>query len=238
MINAAIDSYVQRHSSTSSSSESINSQNSFDFQSDDGLNASEVGNFNSRWNVVDVEFFDFMYDDKSIDIDDFIAHISKNTYFKNVHYFIRRVNDITTMKKVDMIRQNLWTCLRNTVLAWWTGEFIDNEKLMITLIAESKNKLQQWTRMLHVKFKSSFNIVLKALQNERYTLRNAANRRELKKYAQKILRLAMNANLNNVKNQLDTIYNDIDSSFRKNDIKRSKNDFIINDILKDLNDCK
>ena len=48
----------------------------------------------------------------------------------------------------------------------------------------------------------------------------------------------MNANLNNVKNQFDIIYNDIDNSFRKNDIKRSKNDFIVNDMLKNLNDCK
>ena len=36
--------------------------------------------------------------------------------------------------------------------------------------------------MLHVKFKLSFNIVLKTLQNERYTLRNAVNRREFRKY--------------------------------------------------------
>ena len=92
--------------------------------------------------------------------------------------------------------------------------------------------------MLYVKFKFSFNIVLKTLQNERYTLRNAINCRKFKKYVQKILRFVINVSLNNVKNQLDTIYNDIDNSFRKNDIKRSKNNFIINNMLKNLNNCK
>ena len=48
----------------------------------------------------------------------------------------------------------------------------------------------------------------------------------------------MNVNLNNFKNQLDIIYNNIDNSFRKSDIKRSKNDFIINNMLKNLNDYK
>ena len=47
-----------------------------------------------------------MYDDKSINIENFIIHINKNTYFKNVHYFIRRVNDIVIVKKIEMIRQN------------------------------------------------------------------------------------------------------------------------------------
>ena len=48
-----------------------------------------------------------MYDDKSINIDDVIIHIEKDIYFKNVHYFIRRIKNIITIKKVDIIRQNL-----------------------------------------------------------------------------------------------------------------------------------
>lgn len=48
----------------------------------------------------------------------------------------------------------------------------------------------------------------------------------------------MNVSLNNVKNQFDIIYNDIDNLFRKDNIKQSKNDFIINNMLKNLNDYK
>ena len=48
----------------------------------------------------------------------------------------------------------------------------------------------------------------------------------------------MNVNLNNVKNQLNTIYNNIDSSLCKKNIKRLKKDTTINEFLKNLNDCK
>ena len=48
----------------------------------------------------------------------------------------------------------------------------------------------------------------------------------------------MNANLNSVKNQLNTIYNNINNSLRKSNIKRPKEKITINKILKDLNDYK
>ena len=238
MIDAAIDSYVQRHPPAPGPPGPQGPQGPPGPQGDDGLNAGGAGNPNPRWNAADVGFFDPMYDDKSVDTGGPIAHTSKDTYFRDVHYFIRRANDIATVKGADMVRQNLWTCLRGTALAWWTGELTDNEKLMTTLTAGPDDKLQQWTRMLHSRFKPPSNIALEALQNERYTLRDAANRREPREYAQKILRLAMDASLDNVKNQLDTIYNGIDSSLRKGDIKRPKDGSTINGMLEDLDDCK
>ena len=91
---------------------------------------------------------------------------------------------------------------------------------------------------MHIRFKTSFNITFDVLFNERYTLRNAINRREFKKYVQKFFRLIKNVNLNNVKNQLNIIYNNINNSLRKKNIKRFKKKVTINDILKNLNDCK
>ena len=73
---------------------------------------------------------------------------------------------------------------------------------MTTLTAGADDKLQQWTRLLHARSKAPSNIALEALLTERYTLRDAANRREPREYAQKILRLAMDASLDSVKNQL------------------------------------
>ena len=179
-----------------------------------------------------------MHENKSIYIDDFITQIEKNIYFRDVHYFMRRANDIVTIKRVELVRQNLWICLREIVLKWWTVEFTNNERLMTTFTAEADGKLQQWTRLLHDCFKAFFNITLNALFNERYTLRDVVNRRELKKYIQKILLLTKNASLDSAKNQLNIIYNDIDNSLRKSDVKRSKNDDIVNSMLKLLNDCK
>ena len=92
--------------------------------------------------------------------------------------------------------------------------------------------------MLHDRFKTFFNIILNALFNEQYTLRNVVNQREFKKYIQKILLLTKNASLNNAKNQLNIIYNNINNSLRKNDVKRLKNNNIVNNMFKLLNNCK
>ena len=220
VVNRIVKIYILRNSSQQNSFDSSNSQNFQNFQNE---NDDYVDNDNnSRWNVVDFELFGFMYDDKSMHIDDFIVQIDKNTYFKNVHQFIRQANDIIKIKKIEIIRQNLWMNLKNIVLKWWISELIDNEQFMIIFIVDVNDRLNQWTRFFHVRFKTSSNIIFDALFNERYTLRDAINRREFRKYVQKIFRLIKDVNLNNVKNQLNFIYNDIDNSFRKEDIKRSK----------------
>ena len=238
MINVVIDNYIQRHSIVFDFFDFSDSFDFIDFQNENDYDNIDNVENNSRWNVVDLDFFDSMHENKFVHTNDFIQQIEKNIYFKNVHHFIRRVNDIITIKKVELIRQNLWICLRKTVLSWWTIEFTNNEKLMTIFIVETDDKLKQWTRLLHDRFKTSFNIILNALLNERYTMRDAVNRREFRKYAQKILLLIKNANLNSAKNQLNVIYNDIDSSLRKNDVKRSKVDDTINNMLELLNDCK
>ena len=76
------------------------------------------------------------------------------------------------------------------------------------------------------------------MTKKKYILRDAINRRKFREYAQKILRLIKNVDLNTLQIQLNIINNDIDSSLRKNDIKRFKVDTILNDMLKNLNDCK
>ena len=73
---------------------------------------------------------------------------------------------------------------------------------------------------------------------KKYVLLDAINRRKFREYAQKILRLIKNVDLNTLQIYLNIIYNDIDSLLRKNDIKRFKIEIILNDILKNLNDCK
>ena len=238
MIKTTIDRYATRHSIVFDFFDFFELSDFVDFQKDDNLNVDNVNNDNSRWNVVDVDFFDSMHDEKFVHIDDFITQIEKNTYFRNVDHFIRRVNDIIIGKKAKFVRQNLWMCFRKIVLNWWTIELIDNEKLMIILIFDVDDQLQQWIRLLHDRFKFFFNITLNALFNERYTLRDAINKREFKKYVQKILLLTKIVNLNSAKNQLNIIYNEIDSSFRKKNVKRFKNDDIVNNMLKLLNDCK
>ena len=109
---------------------------------------------------------------------------------------------------------------------------------MIKFIVDTNDKLSEWTRLLKIKFKKSFNIILKIITKKKYIFRVVFNRRESREYVQKILRLIENVDLNNLQNQLNIIYNNIDSLLRKNDIKRLKINVILNAFLKNLNDCK
>ena len=57
-----------------------------------------------------------MYNDKFAIINDFIKHVDKNIYFRNVNNFIDRVKNIIDVKKTKMIRQNLYICFCETAL--------------------------------------------------------------------------------------------------------------------------
>ena len=94
--------------------------------------------------------------------------------------------------------------------------------------------------MLHDRFKTSSNIILKIFIKKKYILRDVVNHREPRKYAQCIIRLIKNAGLNSLQNQLNIIYNGIDSSLRKGDIKRLKinQSAILNELMKNLDEFK
>ena len=91
--------------------------------------------------------------------------------------------------------------------------------------------------MLTLRFKESLNVTLNVVLYERYTLRNVINRRKSREYEQKILRIIKDADLADVKNQLNIIYNEIDLNLRRN-IRRSRIDAIVNAFLIDLNEFK
>ena len=80
----------------------------------------------NRWNAAEIEFFDLHYDDKIATTVSTIEHVDKNIYFRDVHVFIKRVKNMTTIKSAEMMRKNLYFCLRNVALEWYT--FILSEK--------------------------------------------------------------------------------------------------------------
>ena len=76
------------------------------------------------------------------------------------------------------------------------------------------------------------------LMQQRYTLRDAIAQRESREYAQKIIRLAKDADMINVLNQLNLIYNDIDVDVRIDTFRRFKNSITINEMFNDMNEFK
>ena len=188
----------------------------------------------NRWNPSDVGFFHPMYDDKSVDSGaPAMEHTSKETYFRDVHLFLERARDTASIKGYELVRTNLWTCFKGPALEWWLSELTESEKRLVKI----GTKLEEWERMLIERFKSPGNVAIDALLREKYTLRDAQQKREPREFAQKILRAAKDAGLKDVKVQLDIIYNGLDSDLRR-DLRRPKATTALNEYLEELDDLK
>ena len=98
----------------------VQSASSSDFQKSlnesDLLELNETNNDIIKWNVKDLNFFDSLYDEKSVNNNEVIIHTSKNTYFRDVHLFIERIKNFVMIKDAELIRDNFWTCFWNTAL--------------------------------------------------------------------------------------------------------------------------
>ena len=57
-----------------------------------------------------------MYNEKFNTNDNFLKYADKNIYFRNVHLFVERVQNIIKIKNLEMIRNNLYICLRDTII--------------------------------------------------------------------------------------------------------------------------
>ena len=189
----------------------------------------------NKWNAGDVGFYDPNYEGKSVGTASPIEHTGKETYFRDVHLFIERARELTAVKGGEMVRNNLWTCLRGTALEWWTAEVSDAEKRLSKY--GNGDNLDEWCTLLVSRFKQPSHVAIDAVLRERYTMHDASTRREPREYAQKILRSAKDAGMTNIKNQLDIVFNGIDLELRR-DIKPPEEGCAINPYLTAMDNCK
>ena len=108
--------------------ESINNKISDSLKSLDSFESSESANiasfanndnYDHRFNLAEIDLFNFLYDNKSIAIDDSIELVDKNTYIRDVHLFIDRVEDITRIRDFELMRNNLYIYFREIVMQWY-----------------------------------------------------------------------------------------------------------------------
>ena len=92
-----------------------------------------------------------------------IEHVGKDTYFRDVHLFIERVEDISAIKGDQLIIENLFTCLRGVALQWYTAELSDEAKLLVRY----GPGVDHWTTQLHKRFKEAPNVAMAAIHNQR-----------------------------------------------------------------------
>lgn len=162
-----------------------------------------------RWNLFDLEFFDFNLD-KSFDNDDVVT-VNKNVYFRNVILFIDKVRDLIVIKNSTTVRANINTALRDSALIWYIAELFNLKK--IDLRADH-NDVKEWCKILLIRFRENFDVALTHLTSEKYTLYDARFKRESSSYVQFVLRHARFANIDSVYNQLIFAYQDITASLR------------------------
>ena len=195
--------------------------------------AAFSNNDNTRWNAEKLEFFDFMYDSKSINTEQVMKHADKDIYFRDVHLFLDRVKDMTLIHDDQFVRKNLFICLRDIALQWYTFEILTETKELLRY----KQGLRYWTDQLLKRFKKSSNVSIVTILRERYTMNDARRRRKFRKYAFIILRAAKSTDMKFVTNQIAIIYNELDFEFQR-DLIRSENISSLDTFLREIDDFK
>ena len=92
-------------------------------------------------------------------------------------------------------------------------------------------------QILTIQFKEQVFTTTKNLLKEKYIMKNVKKHRELKKYAQKIIKCAKSTKMKSIFNQLNIIYNDINVELRKV-LRKSFNTIILNIFLQNFDECK
>ncbi len=162
-----------------------------------------------------------------------MQYAEKDTYFRNVHLFIDRVKNIAVIKSVEVVRNNLYTCLRDIVMIWYTIELFEKVKKLV----RTKNNLDVWKRYLIKRFRDRSNVTMITIIKKRYIMNDARRRRESREYANVIMRAARFAELESKTHQIMMIYNDLDLKFQR-DIFMLTLTIQIQNFLQHLNDKK
>ena len=85
----------------------------------DSLDSSEDDNddnSNNQFQSKHLDFFDSFHDDKSVTIDATMKSISESIVFRDVHLFMIKARDFAIIKDEDIVRRNLFQCLKNDAL--------------------------------------------------------------------------------------------------------------------------
>ena len=197
------------------------------------LSVSAVSFENSKWNAFEVEFFDSLYDEKSINIEQVMKHAKKNTYFRNVHFFIERIKDIAIIQDEQHVRDNLFTCLKDFALQW----YISKISIEVKQLMRYDDAIDHWTTQLFNRFKKSINVFMSIILKEKYTMKDARRHKKSREYAAIILRATRSTDLESIANQIIIIYNEFDIEFQR-DLTKPSNVLSLNSFFRNIDDCK
>ena len=112
MIDVVINNYVARHFFQRDSIDL------FDFVDFQNVDDDEIVNV---WRINELKLFNFKLS-TSYD-SNFMIKNEKDIIYRNVNFFIKKILNLTVIKKQKLIKINFNVCLQNEALMWYIDEF-------------------------------------------------------------------------------------------------------------------
>jgi hypothetical protein len=136
-----------------------------------------------------------------------LVNIGKDLFIRDVYVFTDKIRDAAAQFGEEIVRTNLSSCLRGYAQQWYSGEIDEFKRAGLRTMPDG---LDRWINELQGRFKKSMTEAQKELISQRYTVKDAMNRREPGEYVQSMVRSARNAGLKEVQQQLVWAWNGIE----------------------------
>lgn len=185
-----------------------------------------------KFNPKELGFLDPTYGKKSAAEGGALENTAEGTIYRDVHIFISRANDFVRIFGAQVIRDNLFRCLKGEPLKWHTYLLSDGEKRLLTM----GDNLNEWTTALTREFREKPARAMELFSAERYTMADAAQQRSPRDYAQNIISLGQSAELP-LYNQMLQIWNGLDADFQFH-VRQPSESTSLAAFLKELDDKK
>jgi len=136
-----------------------------------------------------------------------IEFAGKDTYYWNVHSFMKNAQNIADVKGVNTIWARLHTCLCGVAMKWYRTQLSNVKRTGL----KKDNGINYWKKALINCFKKSHSDALHTLQKTQYTLSDTHNDRPPASYVYDVVCHAKSLDALTVQAQLTWAYNNLDS---------------------------
>ena len=161
-----------------------------------------------RWNQADLGYFDPHLDRAHGEGE--VVSVGKDVYYRNVVLFVQRLQSLVTFKGAALVKANVATSLRGSVLEWYTSELSDFDRDALN----NDPGVKSWINTLSHRFKVPTSVALGLLTDETYSLEDARARRPPAQYVRAIMWHGIGCNIVDVANQLSFAYRGIAPELR------------------------
>lgn len=112
-----------------------------------------------------------------------IVLVGKNVYYRNVIFFVQRLQNLVTFRDVALVKANIASSIRGSALEWYTFELSYFSRNALN----NDPNVNNWINTLSHHFKVPTSIALDLVTNKTYTLDNSRARRPPIQYVRAII---------------------------------------------------